>query len=452
MPSCPPIDIDIMRIDHLTSRVLPALLVAALAIPVAGPVGAQEPVPADQVPTEPDDDREVADVGAPFRPFPEVPGVDLGSLGYVGVPLDAGSLDRLTSPLPDEPRHRVMEIGLRLEEIPPLLEGLQAARPLLARVVADLDPRVAELRVARSVAEELHLEATVRADEADRRLVLRTRALEGHRKQMAEVAVAAYVSPPDADVLGAVLGGVATTNEDLTAGVLFEAKADHDGVVEDELEVSIAVAGERREQAVAAVGTSRSRVDEVAAALASAEARRDAHRQALQSVEAMIATLEPALPGLRADRDATIERAWGAIGDLAGISVVDVPVVTVEGIRIHAALAARLQALLDAAHEAGVPLDGWGYRSTEQQIALRRAHCGAAPEDVYFKPAGACSPPTAQPGTSMHERGLAVDFHLAGRSITSHDNPGYQWLAANAAIFGFQNLPSEPWHWSVNGQ
>jgi LAS superfamily LD-carboxypeptidase LdcB len=88
----------------------------------------------------------------------------------------------------------------------------------------------------------------------------------------------------------------------------------------------------------------------------------------------------------------------------------------------------------------------------EQQIALREAHCGPTPEDVYLKPASACSPPTALPGTSMHERGLAVDFHLAGRSIDSHDNQGYQWLAANAAMFGFHNLPSEPWHWSVNGQ
>ena len=25
------------------------------------------------------------------------------------------------------------------------------------------------------------------------------------------------------------------------------------------------------------------------------------------------------------------------------------------------------------------------------------------------------------------------------------------WLAANAGSFGFRNLPSEPWHWSTNG-
>ena len=27
-----------------------------------------------------------------------------------------------------------------------------------------------------------------------------------------------------------------------------------------------------------------------------------------------------------------------------------------------------------------------------------------------------------------------------------------EWLDANAGRFGLVNLPSEPWHWSVNGQ
>jgi D-alanyl-D-alanine carboxypeptidase len=51
----------------------------------------------------------------------------------------------------------------------------------------------------------------------------------------------------------------------------------------------------------------------------------------------------------------------------------------------------------------------------------------------------------------MHELGLAIDFTLNGSLISSRSNPGYQWLAANAGGYGFYNLPSEPWHWSVNG-
>lgn len=47
----------------------------------------------------------------------------------------------------------------------------------------------------------------------------------------------------------------------------------------------------------------------------------------------------------------------------------------------------------------------------------------------------------------MHERGLAVDFaHCSSRSSGC-----YQWLAKHAAAYGLFNLPSEPWHWSVNG-
>ena len=35
---------------------------------------------------------------------------------------------------------------------------------------------------------------------------------------------------------------------------------------------------------------------------------------------------------------------------------------------------------------------------------------------------------------------------------TRPDDPAFVWLTANAARFGFFNLPSEPWHWSVNGR
>jgi LAS superfamily LD-carboxypeptidase LdcB len=51
----------------------------------------------------------------------------------------------------------------------------------------------------------------------------------------------------------------------------------------------------------------------------------------------------------------------------------------------------------------------------------------------------------------MHEQGLAVDLTYNGSLITSRSNPGFIWLDANAAGFGFYNLPAEPWHWSTNG-
>ena len=51
----------------------------------------------------------------------------------------------------------------------------------------------------------------------------------------------------------------------------------------------------------------------------------------------------------------------------------------------------------------------------------------------------------------MHEQGLAIDFTYQGSAISSQDSPAFRWLAANGASYGFYNLPSEPWHWSVNG-
>jgi LAS superfamily LD-carboxypeptidase LdcB len=67
-------------------------------------------------------------------------------------------------------------------------------------------------------------------------------------------------------------------------------------------------------------------------------------------------------------------------------------------------------------------------------------------------PSSECSPPTARPGRSLHERGLAVDFNCRGELVDSRADPCFRWLDANAARFGLYNLPSEPWHWSVTGQ
>ena len=120
---------------------------------------------------------------------------------------------------------------------------------------------------------------------------------------------------------------------------------------------------------------------------------------------------------------------------------------TVGGITVASSIAGQIGALLDAARSAGLSLGGGGYRDPAQQIALRHANC----PDPVNSPASACSPPTARPGTSMHEQGLAIDFTSSGSLITSRSNSAFQWLAANAARFGLYNLPSEPWHWSVNG-
>jgi LAS superfamily LD-carboxypeptidase LdcB len=126
-------------------------------------------------------------------------------------------------------------------------------------------------------------------------------------------------------------------------------------------------------------------------------------------------------------------------------------IVSVRGIRVHKSIADNLAGLLSAAEGDGISLSGWGYRDSSRQIELRRQNCGPTNYDIYQKSPSACRPPTARPGQSLHERGLAVDFTYGGRTIQSRSSPAFQWLRANAARYGFYNLPSEPWHWSVDG-
>jgi hypothetical protein len=124
---------------------------------------------------------------------------------------------------------------------------------------------------------------------------------------------------------------------------------------------------------------------------------------------------------------------------------------TVRGITVATRIADNLERMLEAADADGMRFGGSGYRSPSGQVAARRRNCGSSEYDIYEKPSGRCHPPTAKPGQSMHEQGLAIDFTYNGSVINSHSNAGYQWLRGHASRYGFYNLPSEAWHWSVNG-
>jgi hypothetical protein len=130
-------------------------------------------------------------------------------------------------------------------------------------------------------------------------------------------------------------------------------------------------------------------------------------------------------------------------GSAGSAELVEVP-----GIGLTAASwAAQVRALLAAAGADGVELSGRSYRDRAAQVLLRRQHCGSSSYAIYDMPAGECDPPTARPGTSLHERGLAIDFD----HCRTRDTECFRWLAANAASYGLRNLPSEPWHWSIDG-
>ncbi|MDL9999038.1 M15 family metallopeptidase [Variovorax sp. J22P240] len=127
-------------------------------------------------------------------------------------------------------------------------------------------------------------------------------------------------------------------------------------------------------------------------------------------------------------------------------------IVNVRGILVARQIAAQVDALLAAAQADGVPLGGSGFRSPDEQIAVRKKNCGPTPYDIYEKSASQCTPPTAKPGTSMHERGLAIDFKYGAQMAGQFkDTPGFGWLQRNAARFGLKNYAKEPWHWSTTG-
>ncbi|MFV0457915.1 MAG: D-alanyl-D-alanine carboxypeptidase family protein [Actinomycetales bacterium] len=157
------------------------------------------------------------------------------------------------------------------------------------------------------------------------------------------------------------------------------------------------------------------------------------------------------------------EPVWGTIGPRPGTPGVQldcskvtgpVPVehtTVVYGIRVHQCVADRVKRMMDDAYAAGAPLSGTGWRDYNRQVELRIQNCGGNTYyNVYQKPSSQCSPPTAIPGRSMHERGLAIDFRTGSRAIYGSDVQ-FAWLKANAAKYGFYNLPSETWHWSTNG-
>lgn len=117
-----------------------------------------------------------------------------------------------------------------------------------------------------------------------------------------------------------------------------------------------------------------------------------------------------------------------------------VKICNVQGIRVNARIAANVDALMTASRAAGINFSGSGFATMAQQQAKYNNNCKN----------GACNPPTAKPGTSNHQMGLAVDFSQDGKLLSSSQS-GFGWLKANAATYGLQNLPSETWHWSVNG-
>lgn len=145
----------------------------------------------------------------------------------------------------------------------------------------------------------------------------------------------------------------------------------------------------------------------------------------------------------------------GTKGSWPGVSINDT--VIIHNVRVGKSIETQARRLLDALVAANINFDGTtSWRTYEKQVELRKTN--GCP-DIINSPSNACKVPTAKPGTSRHEAGVAFDFQYEGKTLcfpnatcVKGTNPLYDWLVANAEDYGFYKNSKEAWHWSVDGK
>jgi hypothetical protein len=356
------------------------------------------------------------------------------------------------------------------------------------QVMAALQAMEENVRGQQAVLSEARRQAEVSAAEAaqaERDAAQTTRDLDALRARVARYAVKAYVEPPGEELMRRF--EAASAQEDATRNAFLNMQSRSDSDVIDQLRSTKARLEEELARAQAAKSAAETHAAEAEGALQSlsvAQSQQQAYasqvRQRLDetlSDAAFLSRMDAELGRQIAAEAAALAKAVGGVpssGSGSGSSNTTTPpssgsgtttttppsgnnpyptpsLTTVNGITVASSVADRVRGLLNAAAADGINLSGYGYRDFNAQIALRRQNCGTTQYAIWEMPPDACSPPTARPGYSYHERGLAIDFMANGRFINSRSNPGFVWLAANAGRFGFYNLPSEPWHWDTRG-
>jgi zinc D-Ala-D-Ala carboxypeptidase len=221
-----------------------------------------------------------------------------------------------------------------------------------------------------------------------------------------------------------------------------------------------AAAVTRAKNAVTAVATTTAaRRAEAATAAAALKTAQDTARAATTGLDSAITAWESTGEAIRVNQQrlVALDKSAEYLSQAAATSRSVVTAVrptfttadttSVYGITVHKSVAFAFRRMIDDARADGINLSGGGFRTRQRQIELRKIN--GCP-DIYTAPASACRVPTAIPGRSLHEIGLAVDITSGGKSLTSK-SAGFKWLVANARNYGYVNLPSEAWHWSITG-
>ncbi len=112
-------------------------------------------------------------------------------------------------------------------------------------------------------------------------------------------------------------------------------------------------------------------------------------------------------------------------------------------------IAQNINNMIADAAKANLTIKGSGYRTPDRQTQLRKQNCKGNTTDRTAP----CTPPTALPGYSRHNSGLAFDLRCGSEGvIQSLGNACFKWLKDNAKNYGLYNYPPEPWHWSTDGR
>jgi len=352
---------------------------------------------------------------------------------------------------------------------------LEGSKAQVLAALSTLNENVRGQQAALSEARRQADASAAEAAQAERDAAQTSRDLDALRARVAKYAVKAYVEPPDEALMRRF--EATSAQEDATRNALLNMQSRTDTDVIDQLRSTKARLEEQLSRARRSKAEAESHAAEAQGVLQSLSAAQTQQQAVASQVRqrldetlsdaAFLSRMDAGLGRQIADEAAALANAVIGIpssgsGSGSGSTTTTTPpggnspyptpaLTTVNGITVASSIATRVRGLLNAASADGINLSGYGYRDFNAQIALRRQNCGTSQYAIWEMAPDACSPPTARPGYSYHERGLAIDFMANGRFINSQSNPGFVWLAANAARFGLYNLPSEPWHWDTRG-
>jgi LAS superfamily LD-carboxypeptidase LdcB len=385
------------------------------------------------------------------------------------------SISAAQEPDPGATEQERDEVRARQAQVVIEVDALEAKDAEVQAVLAEIERNVARQRSELEQAGRVQAQREAELAEATQAVADAQHQIDELNKQADRLVVDSFVNPPSDYALEPLRAGSMTDAAVIQA--VLEMQGERDAQVLERLaQAHDALATEQASRADAAAEAERARqaagqeLGDVEAALtqqqafaADLEKRLNAKLAEAESLRTLDAALsdrlareQEALAAQLAAAQAAQQQAPPA--DVAPAQITPAPgglaTVTCPGggsITVAGSIAGNVQALLDAAAADGVMLCGGGYRDPEEQIRLRMEHCGTSDYAIYEMPASECDPPTAIPGTSMHEQGLAIDFTCNGGGVVSSGDVCWDWLQANAVGYGLYNLPSEPWHWSTNG-